>query len=263
MSGPPFKFTSYDLDSCVQVARVLHSKGGSASADELAVWLGYSGKNGSFLTRLANAKLFGLVEGPAGSLRPTVRALDILSPDYPASEVRAKLAAFEDVPLFKVVLDHYHGQPLPEEAGLKNALENRWGISSEKSAFVLSKLLDSAEQAGLFQTTGNRSKMIKPSFERSNVMPGPSPSDPGELGKHQGGASRSGLNSKLVEGALEMLPADTWDEEGLTQWLLLMEIALRVLYSLPKPGYPGELYAGEAAAIRKRRHDPAYSQGGE
>lgn len=222
MTSPPFRFVSYNLDTSIEVARVLFDHGGTASADELAVWLGYSkAKNGSFLTRLANARLFGLVEGPSSELKATRRALDILRPDLPSAEAKARLEAFEDVPLYKVVLDHYHGDALPNETGLKNALETRWELHPDKSAFVLARLLESAEQAGLFKTTGDRSKMIRPTFDRATAdrEPADSPAKVGD-GKlngvvvpSQGGGRSSARSNKIIDGALDMLPDEQgWDE---------------------------------------------------
>jgi hypothetical protein len=248
MAPPPFRFTSYDLDSSIEVARVLLERGnGVASADELAVFLGYSkAKNGAFLTRLANARLFGLVEGPSNQLRPTTRAVRLLRPDYPANADRARLEAFEEVPLFKVVLDHYHGQTLPDDTGLRNALETRWGIAANKSAFVLSRLMDSAEQAGLFRIAGNRSKMVRPTFQvghESHVAEDGNGAggDEDDLGSDHGGTDghqRHPRGHKLIDGALELLPDGDWTEEEMQQWLLLMEMALRVAYRLPKNASP-------------------------
>lgn len=240
MAPPPFRFTSYDLDSSLEVARVLLGRGdGIASADELAVFLGYSkAKNGAFLTRLANARLFGLVEGPSNELRPTTRAVRILRPDYPATAARARLEAFEEVPLYKVVLDHYHGQTLPDDTGLRNALETRWGVTAEKSAFVLVRLMESAEQAGLFRTTGNRSKMIRPTFQddgtaTQELNDTPDEESP-EYRPENGRPPRSLRGHKLIDGTLDLLPdGEKWSEDELQQWLSLMEMALRVAYRLP------------------------------
>jgi hypothetical protein len=258
VAAPPYRFTTYDLDGSLEVARVLKERGnGLASADELAIWLGYSkAKNGAFLARLANARLFGLVDGQSSELRLTQRALDILQPDYPTTAARARLEAFEQVPLYKAVLDHYHGQVLPDETGMKNALESRWKINADKSTHVLTRLLDSAEQAGLFKVAGNRSKMVRPTFGRDGE-----PSKPrvdGEVSVarvHQGnvfqanrggdlgdgaGAPAGARDHKLIDGALDLLPppppAGEWSEAGLKQWIAFIESALRVVYQLPAKG---------------------------
>lgn len=248
MAPPPYRFTTYDLDSSIKVARVIWENGGLKSNAELAALLGYKGpNNGAFLTRVANAKLFGLVEGPSSALKPTERALSILQPDFPETADRARLEAFEDVPLFKAVLDQYDGQPLPSEEGLRNALETRWSIHTDKAGMVLSRLLESAEQAGLFRTTGNRSRMIRPTIGSADGRRGaPAPSDATASDPSRaataGARGSTGVivagprSNKIIDGALDLLPSDSdWDEDGLRDWLGFFESALRLYYRLPTP----------------------------
>jgi hypothetical protein len=241
MATPAYRFCSFELDTCVEVARAVQDGGGQLTTAELATRLGYkSHDNGSFNTRLANSRLFGLISGPAGAIRCTDRALDILHPDYPATEDQARLEAFEGVPLYSVVLAEYNGKPLPDEAGLKNALVGRWGISADKATAVLARMLDSAEQAGLFRTAGNRSRIVRPTINGGQSRPsnvaGPQPSVrevPGPITAPRVDGART---NKLIDGALDMLPAENWSEEELAQWIAFFESALRVVYRLPRAG---------------------------
>lgn len=234
---PQFRFTTFDLDSCIEVAKAVHDGGGQLSAAGLAEKLGYkSHNNGSFNTRLANARLFGLLDGPSSAIRPSDRAMAILHPDYPATAEGARLEAFDAVPLYRAVLDEYHGKPLPDEAGLRNALAVRWGITAEKAPAVLARLIDSAEQAGLFRTAGNRSKMIRPTpGGGGGHTPAPTPpatsQPPVGLDPKPTGARAN----KVIDGVLDELPPPgKWSEPELTQWLSFFEGALRVVYRLPK-----------------------------
>jgi hypothetical protein len=244
MSGPKYRFTAYDLDSCVDMARVLHANGSVLTTDQLAHHLEYkSANNGAFNTRLANARLFGLVEGSA-ELRPTTRALRILFPDYPAEASAARLEAFEAVPLYAAVLSTYHGQPLPDEQGLKNALNTRFGVAPDKVAMVYSRLMECAEQAGLFQLAGARTKMLRPALGSSRptdshvsavaptTAPGPSPAEAAPSRRVEGVAGNG-----LIQAALaELPPQEGATEEELRQWLSFFESALRVVYRLPRSG---------------------------
>jgi hypothetical protein len=246
MASPAYRFTTFDLNSCVDLARLVQDNGGRLSSAELARLAGYrSDNNGSFNTRLANARLFGLLEGPSSALEPTSRLLDIIHPDFPATETAARIVAFEAVPLFKAVLDQYHGRPLPDDAGLRNALTTRWQISSEKATSVLARLMDSAEQAGLFQVAGNRTTMIRPTLHgltatqpvradhSTTLLDGASRSETSPVG-----TSGARVN-KVIDGALDMLPADqSWDEDSLRLWLRFFEDALRLYYRLPKRSQP-------------------------
>jgi len=244
MSSPTYRFAIFDLDSCLAVAKAAHDLGGVASTEELADKLGYkSANNGSFNTRLANTRLFGLLEGSASSITPSDRARSILFPDYPETEARARLAAFEAVPLYKTFLDAYHGQPLPDDAGLRNALATRFGINEDKVPVVLARMLDSAEEAGLFSAAGGRTKMIRPT-----LRPAPGSREPNlaneTLGPREGQPQPQGPRAnKVIDGVLDLLPTDPkgWDEAGFLQWLSFFEGALRLYYGL------GATRTGQAA----------------
>lgn len=242
MAAPAFKFTSHDLAASIEVAKSIEDHGGIASQDELAVLLGYKSKNnGAFLSRVASARAFGLLAGQAGALEPSLRARTILRPDYPATEQRARLEAFEDVPLYKAVLDHYHGQPLPDAKGLQNALETRWQIHADRSATVLSRLMDSAEQAGLFAVSGDRTRMVRPSVSepaRRNVAPTDAAPPVSAPTHHPSAASLTDArHHKVIDGVLDMLPPtdSEWPERDMAQWLSFFESALRVVYRAPAP----------------------------
>lgn len=242
MASPAYRFTTFDLNSCIELARIVQDNGGRLSSAELARLAGYrSDNNGSFNTRLANARLFGLLDGASSALEPSPRLLDIIHPDFASTEIRARIAAFEAVPLFKAVLDQYHGRPLPDEGGLRNALTTRWQITPEKAPSVLARLMDSAEQAGLFQVAGNRTTMIRPTIHDSS--PGQSaPRDEIRPASHEPdemqakGTPLSGARAnKVIDGALDLLPSEqSWDEDSLRLWMHFFEDALRLYYKLPR-----------------------------
>jgi hypothetical protein len=260
MVSQKYKYAAYDLESSIEVARTLEQHGGSGSADELASWLGYKSKNnGAFLSRIASARLFGLVDGRSERLSPSALAISILRPDYPETAARARLTAFDNVPLNAEVLRHYQGHVLPDEQGLRNALQVKWNIDASRAGQVLARLMASAEQAGLFSIAGNRTKMIRPSavgerqvepVERPYVLAEiEDPDDEDAQGdgrrNQQPGLPppvtprpNSPRANKLIDGVLDELPPldESWKEDQLQQWLAFLESALRVVYRLPKPG---------------------------
>jgi hypothetical protein len=231
------RFPRYDLESSLEVARKTRDKGGGeASSDELASWLEYKSKNnGAYLSRVAAAKMYGFIDGSATLLRSTQRALDILEPDYPETRQRAKLAAFEAVPLFGAFLGEFEGKQLPPPQGMRNALVNKFGVKSTLAPLALARLLDSAEQAGLFKTAGGRTKMIRPTLRANHDQDqaGGSFDQSGDevIDSRQEQAERYPL---LIRGAMEQLPTKgEWSEAELKDWLQLIELALRVVYRLP------------------------------
>ncbi len=239
------QYPRYDLRSVIDAARVIRSKsqdGRSANSDELATFLGYRSKvNGAYLTRVAAMKMFGLLEGRGDDLRLTDRALAILEPDLATTADQAKLDAFFSVPLYSDFFDRYGGanRELPEgPEGMKNALQNFFGVDEKQTAMVLARMLDSADEAGLFRVAGTRSKMIRPTLSPSaneevvhgesaddDSPPPPPPSRPPGVLQH-----------KLIDGMLDLLPNERkWTEAKLQQWLALWGNALRLYYELPAP----------------------------
>jgi len=162
ISGVAFPY--YNLAQSVEVAKVIYEKaGGSCDRVQLAALLGYNGvNNGSFLTRVTAAKMFGFIEQEGNQLRVTPRGRKVVAPVDPTDKDQAKIEAFLGVELFKKVFDEYNGRPLPPEVGLKNLLEQTHAVIPDRVGPTVRIMLDSAEEAGLFKTAGNRSKMVMP-----------------------------------------------------------------------------------------------------
>jgi hypothetical protein len=228
-------YPKYDLDSSIEVARRLHQHGGQASAVEMAAILNYkSTNNGAFLNRMAAARAFGLIEGEGKGaiIRVTKRGLDLIEPDYPATETRARLDAFTGVPLYAEFLGRYEGQPLPDRKGMENALASL-AVPRGSVSIALSRLLSSAQQAGLFAVSAN--KMIRPTLA---ARPTPQVIEIG-MATETDTAGTITVDkvqiSKLIDGLIEELPTDReWDEDSLMEWLDLFQRALRVHYRLPR-----------------------------
>ncbi|HEV8251744.1 MAG TPA: hypothetical protein VGQ66_00020 [Candidatus Limnocylindria bacterium] len=237
--APTYRYPTYNLESALDVARRINDRGADAvlSADELAAVLGYSSKNnGAFLSRLAAARLFGFLEGQAGALTASDRAVTILQPDYPENADRARLAAFKGVPLFGAFLDAFGGRELSDDAGMKNALITRFKIPAKEAGPILARLMESAEQAGLFRVAGNRTRMIEPTIRggtpaHTNGTGAEPPSSPP---KEEPKQLVQGL-PKTITGALELLPAGReWQEDEYAEWLAFFDMACRVYYKLPR-----------------------------
>jgi hypothetical protein len=220
----------------------------------LAQYLGYSGiRNGAFVSRVAAARLFGLIEGPTTRITPTPRAIAILQPDYEATEMRARLDAFCAVPLFNAFLREYEGKTLPPTLGIQNALQTKFGVQEKQAPAVAERLLDSAEQAGLFRVAGARTKMIVPTFGEQQPPrfddPPPRidiPDTARMTTRSNGGGGTNGSGGRrdtggrqfpiLVAGVLEELPEEPgesgWDESDMQEWLDLFERVIRRVYKV-------------------------------
>ena len=127
MARSTFRSVSYDLDAAVALAREVERSGPGMSSEDLAPLLGYSGvKNGAFLTRLANARLFGLVGGSSSRVTLTERGRQALSAD-PAVSTPARMDAFLAVPLFRAARDYIGTGPVPGTDELDSILRDRFG----------------------------------------------------------------------------------------------------------------------------------------
>lgn len=236
---PEFRYPQYDLDQSVEVARKIAERGAGAtvSLPELASFLGYkSTNNGAFITRLSAARLYGLIEGASSANAVSSRAAAILHPDYPETALRGRLDAFKDVPLFAAFLDAFQGRPLPDDTGMINALVSRFKVPPKEARSVLTRLLASADQAGLFKV-GGTGRMIEPSL---GTVAGreATPAEPGPTQVIRPQSITAGRSfPKIIDGALDLMPSGPpWDEAEYQEWLSFFDQACRVYYRISRGG---------------------------
>ena len=214
-SGVSFPY--FDLAQSIEVAKTMHEKaGGTCDRAQLATLLGYSGiKNGSFLSRVAAAKMFGLIEETDDQrVRVSARGRSIVAPISEAQAAKAKVDAFLGVDLFKKIYDAYHGTTLPEQAGLRNLLATDYQVVPDRISPTVRVMMDSAEQAGLFKAAGNRTRMVMPLAGSATVTPPteppaeppPPPRHGGSGGGGNGGGYDTGNIDPAILGLLQRLP---------------------------------------------------------
>ena len=151
MARSLYRSVTYGLEASLALTQTVARLGGRTDADTLASLLSYSGvRNGAFLSRLANARLFGLVTGRSGQVVLTDRGRRCLSAD-PAVQKIALAEACWAVPLFRRVLDDASGTGLGDVNELAGVLETGFGEDSSKSRTTARVLLESAGRAGLLR----------------------------------------------------------------------------------------------------------------
>jgi hypothetical protein len=151
MARSLYRSVTYGLEASLALAQTVAVAGGHTDAETLALALSYSGvRNGAFLTRLANARLFGLVAGRSGQVELTERGRRCLSAD-PALHRLALAEACWGVPLFHRVLEDASGAELGEFDLLAGVLEARYGEDPSKSRTTARVLLESATRSGLLR----------------------------------------------------------------------------------------------------------------
>jgi hypothetical protein len=151
MARSLYRSVTYGLEASLALAQTVALSGGRTDAETLASALSYSGvRNGAFLSRLANARLFGLVAGRSGQVVLTERGRRCLSTD-PVVHGAALAEACWAVPLFRRVLEDASGTGLGDVDELAGVLESRFGEDSSKSRTTARVLLESADRAGLLR----------------------------------------------------------------------------------------------------------------
>lgn len=227
----------YDLDQSIEVAQAVRGKGGGhCTKDQLADFLGYSTvKSGAYLTRIAAAKQFGLVNIEKDQISITERANTILAPILPEDSKNARIAAFLNVPLFEAVYERFKGQQLPEPVGLKNLFQNHYHIVPDRVTPALRVLMESADQAGFFSVSGNRNKLIKPVGESSQRQKDdPKQEKPKDEPPHKPSGGGDGPPPSIhtaITGLLRELPKPgPWPKKGKERFMSAFRATIDFIY---------------------------------
>jgi hypothetical protein len=227
------RYPIYDLDSCIAVPKVIRDRaGGACSPEHLAVFLNYkTTRNGSYLSRVAAAKLFGLIEGTSRQFTPSPLAYRILNPEFPEDAKAARVEAFLSVPLFSAIYQRYRpqGGQLPPEVGLRNVLQTQYDVPTGRAALAVRVMLDSAEQAGFFDARGGaRTHLILPLLQNAAPPNVPSSESDNQLGGRGGGddglppplspeVSAEQVRLEYVRKLISLLGSETMDQAELME----------------------------------------------
>lgn len=170
------RYPVYDLDSSIDVARAIRDRGGgTATQQQLASFLSYKSiTSGAFITRIAAARLFGLIETNGQFLTVSRLASVILAPERPGvDDQKGRVEAYFNVPLYRSLYERYKSGQLPPEMGLRNALETHYGVPRARTQIAYRVLMDSAGQAGLYSTReGQRTHWVIPIVEAGDDQTG-------------------------------------------------------------------------------------------
>lgn len=239
----------FDLLDSIAVAKAIRDNGGgSCEPDQLAHWLGYkSTSSGTYLTRVAAAKQFGLVAGQGDRLIVTDRALTIIAPVMPGDEARTKGEAFLAVQLFSRVFADFRGRMLPPAVGLANLFQNTYGIVPDRVQQALRVFLASAEQAGFLVNSGDGQRLIQPTSAASSqpqqevgeeaasgrTSPESSMPDRPKTGGSGGGGSDgpTGVHSAIIGLLRDLpLPGTMWPPKSKKRFLAAFQATIDHIY---------------------------------
>lgn len=235
----------FDLDTSIKVAETIHGVGGgSCSSDQLAHWLNYkTTRSGTYLTRIAAARQFGLIESMGDRHSVTDRGMRIVAPVMDTDATQAKIDAFMGVELFSKVYQRFRGSTLPADGGLKNLFASpEYAILPDRIDAAIRVLINSAEQAGFLVTSGDQRRLIMPSVAGATAPKAQSiseeekqtPAAPSEKPKgssHTGVEHTGGVHSAIVGLLRELPPPGTpWPNSKKQRFLTAFQSTIDFIY---------------------------------
>ena len=198
-----FRSVRYDLSAAMEVCRLIDSAGGSIAGDVLAPALGYSGtNNGAYLSRVATARLFGLVTGRGARFELTDRGREILAGQEPGAAA-SRREAFLAVPLFRAVAEAAEQRrgALPDD--LARWLVDEFGELPAKAQTVADRLVASAGQAGLLSPGGAGKVQFTTSITNFTSVDKPSSIRRGpQIGSRRDSRARHGKDDTMADNGV-------------------------------------------------------------
>lgn len=141
-------FPYSDMADAIAVAEGMLKGGGVAlSRDQLAAAMGLAPGGGGFATKIATARIFGVIDSATGKYQLTDIGHEIVDA---GRQAEAKIKAFLNVPLFKRAYDEFRGKLLPPKPhGIEAAFVN-FGVTEKNARHARLAFEKSARLAGFF-----------------------------------------------------------------------------------------------------------------
>jgi len=219
-------FPYSDLDSAVELARTIHNRAGmSCETEQLAGWMDQSSNSGTFRSRTAAAKMFGLTVSERGSIGLSSLGLEVLDP---SQERAARVTAFLNVPLYLAMYEQYKGYALPPSAAIQRQMVTL-GVSEKQAERARQVFQKSAAQANFLDPGSGR--FIKPS-----VGPSEAPPSPEKKKTTDDNGTGNGPLHPFIQGLLNELPGAgkiagvEWPDAKRKLWLSTAESIFKMIY---------------------------------
>jgi hypothetical protein len=210
----------------VDLAKTVRDKAGSScEIDELAAWMGQTASGGTFRTRLGAARMFGLIETGQGRVALTQLGRDVL--DDSGNGRIARVTAFLNVELFRVMYDQYKANVLPPPPAIERQME-QLGVSPKQKERARQTFMKSAQYAGFIDAATGR--FVKPGIAQTETVREEKP--PRERGSSNGDGT-DGLNlDPLLIALLKKIPdADKgWPASQRVRWFRTFAMNVSQIY---------------------------------
>ena len=242
-------FPYSDMSDALSVAEGMMKGGGvGMTRDQLAAAMGLAPGGGSFATKIATARMFGVIDATSGKYELTDLGHEILEP---ARQGDARIRAFLNVPLYKRAYDEFKGRLLPPRPYGLEAAFIKFGVSQKTVKAARLAFEKSARMAGFFPNA-TEDRLVMP-FGVSNENTGPDNGDGGQRGKvieagvKEGivmsdalpvaGQAVTGIHKSILGMLDELPPPKTkWSKEEQADWLQALGHMFQVIYKSDDKG---------------------------
>jgi hypothetical protein len=237
-------FPYSDMNDAIAVAEgVLKGGGVALSRDQLAAAMGLSPVGGGFATKVATARLFGVIETSSGKYQLSEVGHELVDPGRRAE---AMTKAFLNVELYRKIYEEFRGKRLPPRPhGIEAALVS-FGVTAKNARHARLALDRSARMAGFFPNSEeDRLVMpfgIGPTVAQADEAQAASfeaePIKAMQIQREAGTAVSAGFAPGLhpsISGMLSELPApkSEWSRAEQADWLDALQSLFRVIYKSP------------------------------
>lgn len=214
------EFPYLDLDDAVEIAKGVHTVGGtSCQVEQLAAQLGQAANGGGFRSRIIAAKVYGVVTSERGTVTLTELGMKICDAQQ---EKSARVDAFLTVPLYRAVYEKFKGSQLPPVSGLEAEMV-AMGVAPKQKEKARQVFQRSAKEAGFFDYGAER--LVLPSLKgaatpKTDPLPNGGQVSPPDQRK-QREANEQEAHHPFIQGLLQKLPKpdSEWDIESRKKWL--------------------------------------------
>jgi hypothetical protein len=183
--------------------------------------------------------MFGLIETGQGRATLTQLGRDVF--DDSGNGRAAKVVAFLNVELFRVMYDQYKANALPPPPAIERQME-QLGVSPKQKERARQTFMKSAQYAGFIDASSGR--FVKPGIAVREEQPRDKPDDAQNRNNGSDGNEPPNLHP-FVQGLLKELPkaGTPWPEDQRKLWLDTAASIFKMIYrdtpaKLPPP--PGD-----------------------
>jgi hypothetical protein len=171
--------------------------------------------------------MFGLIETGQGRVALTQLGRDVL--DDSGNGRTARVTAFLNVELFRVMYDQYKANVLPPPPAIERQVA-QLGVSPKQTERARQTFMKSAQYAGFIDASSGR--FVKPGIAAKEEATQHNADDGKKRGSGSGGNENPPDIDPIIEGLLKRLPesGDVWPEADRKLWLQLLEGSFKLIY---------------------------------